>query len=1045
MTIGSNAERRQVTVLFCDLVDSSGLAEALDPEDYRKVLLPFHSACKAAVERFGGRVSQYLGDGVLAVFGHPHAHEDDAVHATRAALLILTRVQTIALPAQAPTQHLAVRIGIATGLVVVGDGTAAGPDGHEPFSGQTPILAQRLQALAAHNGVLVSENTHRIVGERFECTALGSHRLKGFSEPERVWSVTAERRSALRFVGRDAIPPLIGRQAELDRLTQLWRDAREGRGRAVFILGEAGIGKSRLVRGLLDASALTSRDTLLFQCEPLYANTALHPVIQRIRRAAGIASEDPGALKFDKLRAWYGDEAANADALPLLAALLSIEGDERFPLPEESAQRHKARLFEVLIQYLVRAASRRALVIVLEDAHWIDPTTDEFLGFLCRRIRDLRLLLICTSRPDYDSQWLADADVDRMELAPLRRNDAAELANTISAGKLDAYALQQVIGMADGVPLFVEELAKFVADESRNQVQPSIPARLRDPLTERLDQVGEARLVAQVASVIGRQFSYVLMTSVYQGTEKALGEGLRRLQQAELIQAAPGTPDAWGEGAVETAAHTGSPAIAATYVFKHALLQEAAYETLLRDFRPELHRRTAEALEALFPQTVRDEPEVLAHHWTEAGQAEKGAAAWLRAGQLAAERCQYREAIARLRRGLALVASIANPHVRRAQELALLVALGPVLSTAEGGGTAEVNELYARAMELCNETPLSTLHFVAHWGWWRTTMDHHTGRTRADKLLALATRLAKPELLLQAHHCQWATLYMIGQHRECCRHIEAGLAIYDGTRDRAHAASYGGHDARVCALGESALASWMLGGYALARERAQAALQWSAAINHVGSRLHAMDYAMVLRTFERDVDAVRSQAQAMFDFATEQRLPVPRAKAQFFLGWARALQGDCGQGIAEMTDGIAAVRAADTAHDFTLYYEMLAEVYELAGLTDEGLNAVREGFSISEANGIVYWNAELHRRQGRLLAACGERDAARQAYERALDCARSQEARTLALRAAIALCRSPQGPSDADRRVLRPIYDSLPAEHATAELAEARMLLGTGA
>jgi predicted ATPase len=383
--------------------------------------------------------------------------------------------------------------------------------------------------------------------------------------------------------------------------------------------------------------------------------------------------------------------------------------------------------------------------------------------------------------------------------------------------------------------------------------------------------------------------------------------------------------------------------------------------------------------------------------------------------------------------------------VCRAQELALIVALGPALSAAEGGGTAEVNQLYARAMELCGETPLSTLHFGAHWGWWRTTMDHRTGRMRADTLLALAARLDKPELTLQAHHCQWATLYMLGRHRECCHHTEAGLAIYDGTRDRANAASYGGHDARVCALGESALANWMLGGYAAAEERVRAALQWSVEINHVGSRLHAMDYAMVLHLFRRDAQAVRAQAQAMYDFASEQRLPVPRSKAQFFVAWACVLQGDIEAGMAQMTEAIAAVRAADTAHDFTLYCEMLAEVYELTGHPDKGLEAVRQGFAIAQAKGIVYWNAELHRRQGRLLLASGDRAAARRAFDEALACARAQAARSLELRAAIELCRIAD--HDGGRTlesVLRPVYESLRSQPETTERALAKSLLEAG-
>jgi predicted ATPase len=317
-------------------------------------------------------------------------------------------------------------------------------------------------------------------------------------------------------------------------------------------------------------------------------------------------------------------------------------------------------------------------------------------------------------------------------------------------------------------------------------------------------------------------------------------------------------------------------------------------------------------------------------------------------------------------------------------------------------------------------------------------MDHRTGRARADRLLALASRLDQPELTLQAHHCQWATLYMVGQHRKCCEHIEAGLGLYDATRDRGHAAFYGGHDARVCALGEAGLAQWMLGRYASALEHSQAALQWSVTINHVGSRLHAIDYAMVLHKFRRDYAEVRAQAQAMLEFAAEQRLPVPQAKARFFLGWVRVLEGDPAGGIEEMTEGIAAVRAADTAHDFTLYCEMLGEAHELLEQPEEGIAAVREGFSISELKGIVYWNPELYRRLGGLQLLAGNREAARKAYEEAFACARSQDACSLELRAAIALCRL--GGAEAGER-LRPVYASLQGAVETDDLAQARRML----
>lgn len=1033
MRKGSPADRRQITILFCDVVDSSRLAA--DPEKHQDVIQPYHAACNAIIERFGGRVSQFLGDGVLCVFGHPHAHEDDALHATQAGIALAQRIPRLPLPPGLGNERLAVRVGIATGLVATGDGAGAGPDGHAPYGGQAPILAQRLQDLAPENGVLIARNTYSIVGERFDCVHLGTRTLKGLAEPEEVWRVLSEQHSDTRYFSRPGTGPLVGRQVELSRLMQLWGEVRHGSGRAILISGEAGIGKSRLLQTLLEQIDPGHVDVRQFQCDPLYVNTALYPMIERIRRSAGISGDDPESVKFDKLKTWHGDR--RDDAVAMLGALLSLSPDERHPLPVLSPQRYKEKLFELLVEHLFEVVGHRPLIAVFEDIHWIDPTTEEFITLLISRMPALPVLLLFTSRPDYEPKW----SVERCELQPMKRQDAIELVKSVAGAELDSHAIEQVVDMADGVPLFIEELTKFVSETSRSRGVADIPARLRDPLTARLDQVGEARLIAQVASVIGRQFSYVLLTSVVQGAEKSVDEGLRRLEQAELIHAAEPSSYGWSEAPTGTLTENDGGIAATTFVFKHALLQKAAYDSLLHRVRPELHRRTAEALEALFPQTVRDEPELLAHHWTEAGNPEKGAAAWLLAGQLASERCEYREAIARLRRGLALVPSISNEHVRRSQELALILALGPALIMTEGAGTEEVGRLYARAMELCNHTPLSPMHFVAHWGWWRTTMDHRTGRARADKLLALAERLNKPELSLQAHHCQWATLYMVGQYRECCEHVEAGLRLYDGTRDRVHSALYGGHDARVCGLGESALANWMFGHYDLARKRAEAALEWSSAISHVGSRVHAMDYALVLHKFGRDFAAVQSQAQTLLEFATEQRLRVPCGKAQFFRGWARAMQGAVAEGLEEMLDGIASERAADTPHDFTLYFEMLAEVHALAGRLDESLDAVRDAFAIAERHGIVYWNAELHRRLGEVMSLRGDRDDAEAELHRALECARSQEARSLELRAAIALARLQKEPSDSIRALLQSACAWFPQATRTPDLENAHALL----
>ena len=538
----------------------------------------------------------------------------------------------------------------------------------------------------------------------------------------------------------------------------------------------------------------------------------------------------------------------------------------------------------------------------------------------------------------------------------------------------------------------------------------------------RLDQLGPAKLIAQIAGAIGREFSSELLEAVAPFPAQSVRDGLRDLEHSGLVYAEP-------------------RAAVPTYSFKHALVQEVAYKTLLRSRRRELHLRIADVLENSFPQTARDTPELVAHHWTEAGIAERAIASWLAAGLRASERSEYREAIGHLRRGLALIPKLTDEGTRRERELELLLALGPALITTEGGGTPGVGTLYSRALELCEGTPASNHHFAAHWGWWRASMDHHMGRERADKLLGLAQNLAEPVLLLQAHHCQWATLYMLGAYDECRRHIDAGLQLYDSKHHRANAALYGGHDARVCALGERALASWMLGHSSEALEHANSALAWAQELHHVGSRVHAMDYALVLQKFRGSVDAVYDKADELLAFATEQKLHVHRAKAACFRGWARAMRDDVTGGLNEMLEGISSARNADTPTDFALYYEMLAEIYARAGRLDDGLLAIDDAFAVAKRYGIVFWNAELHRRRGELLLVAGKNAAS--CFQEALACARSQQARFLELRAAVSLARLclNDGESKTAIEVLRPLYESFKEGLDTPDLIGARQLI----
>jgi predicted ATPase/class 3 adenylate cyclase len=1027
-------------VLFCDLADSSMLASHLDPEELRDVILSYQDACTSAIRRFEGSISRYVGDGILALFGYPRAHEDDAERAVLAALDIVSTVAALRVPGGAVGDRpLAVRVSIATGLVVVGDLIGEGASEEEAVLGETPNLAARLQGLASPNSVVLAAGTRSLIGERFECVDLGTHSLKGFAGPVRAWQARAPRSTGNRFevAQRVRATPLVDREETLHWLRGLWREVECSCGRVAVLAGEAGIGKSRVVVALREQIVGAQYASLHYQCSPHYVNTALHPVITYIERAAGIGREDTPAVKLEKLSTWVGDSHGTGDAVPLLGTLLSMPPDARYPLPAMSPQRQKERTFELLFGFLQQMAAAWPVPVVFEDVHWMDPTTQEFLALVVERVRGLRALVVITCRQNFSPPWKDQPHVEHRELKKLAPEDAIELVERVAGQRLPRSMIEQVVSRTDGVPLFIEELTKAVVDSSLtdrknesglNLAAPlhTIPSTLQDSLMARLDQLGPAKAIAQVAGVIGREFSYELLEAVTPLPANRLREGLLLLERSELVYAQSAAP-------------------VASYAFKHALVQEAAYQSLLRSRRRELHLSIAQALESHFPQTTRDTPELVAHHWTEAGNAERAVAAWVAAGERASQRSEYREAIGHLRRGLALISQLADGDARRDRELALLLALGPALIMIEGAGAHEVSALYARALELCEGTPPSAPHFVAHWGWWRASMNHGMGRERADRLLALARNLGEPALLVQAHHCQWATLYMLGAHSECCRHVEAGLDLYDPERHSAHAALYGGHDARVCALGERALACWMLGNPSEALGHAHSALAWAEEVRHVGSRAHAMDYALVLQKFRRDARDVQLRAGELIEFADEQKLRVHRAKGALFRGWARATLEDVQAGLSEMRGGMVSLLEVDTPGDVTVYYEMLAEICGRAGLLEEGLRAVGDGFAVAERHGIVFWNAELYRRRGELQLALGDRSAAAASFQDALTCAHGHGARSLELRAAVSLARLPleQGKTAAGSS-LKPIYETFGEGFDTPDLTEARQLLEAG-
>jgi class 3 adenylate cyclase len=689
---GEGAERRQLTVMFADLVDSTALSARLDPEDLRALIGAFHHCVAATVARFEGFVAKYMGDGVLIYFGYPRAHEDDIERAVRAGLALIEAIGELHV-----RERLQIRIGAATGLVVVGDVVGSGEARERGVFGETPNLAARLQAAAAPDTMVIGATTRRLLGRLFEYRDLDPIEVKGFTAPVEAYQVLRQSAVESRFEAtRTATAPLIGRDGEVAELMGGWRDAKAGRGRGILISGEPGIGKSRLVAAVLELIAAEPHRRLRYFCSPHHRDSALHPVIAQLERAAAFRREDTAAQRLDKLEAVLSAATSPVDeAATLIADLMSIPTGERYPKPGVGPQKRKERTLEALIAQFAGLAKRQPVLMVFEDVHWSDPTTRELLDLLVERLPALRILVLITARPEFVSPWSDLAHIIPMGLYNLQPRQCAEMIAHLTGGRtLPREIAEQIIDRTDGVPLFVEELTKSVIESG--SLTPAgdgyvvtgpaaalaIPSTLHASLLARIDRLAPTREVAQIGAALGRSFPYELVSAVATMPARQLDEALSQLVHAELIFQRGTPPDA-------------------DYTFKHALVQDTAYGTLLRSRRQELHARIALILEAQFPGIVRAQPEVLARHCAEAGMAEKAAAYWLAAGRQALARSAMPEAVAQLNKALDLLSGIPGREARE-QELDAELALGHALIAAKGYAASELGAVYERARTLCD-------------------------------------------------------------------------------------------------------------------------------------------------------------------------------------------------------------------------------------------------------------------------------------------------------------------------------------------------------
>ena len=872
--------------MFCDMVGSSALSTRLDPEEQRDVVSGFQGCCAAEIKRLGGMVAQYLGDGVLAYFGYPAAHEDDAERAVHAGLAILGAVSSATLGRRV---RLEARIGIATGVVVVGDLVHEGVTQENAAIGETTNLAARLQALAEPGTLLVCPETHRLVGVLFEYRDLGRHELKGFAKPMHVHQVMRASKVENRFEARraDVASPLLGRDEELELLLRRWEQAKRGEGRVVLLTGEAGIGKSRLTRALQERLRAEAHTSLTYHCSPYHQDSAFYPVIAQLTRAAGIERDDTEA-RLRKLETLLAQSSANlADDVPLFAALLSIPLGENYQLPKVAPQRLKDFTLQALITQLSRLAARQPVLMTFEDMHWVDPTTLELLSLAVSEAKGLPLLMVATARPEFTPPWPSHRHLTTVDLTRLDRGEGEALVAGVTRGKaLPAEVLEQIVARTDGIPLFIEELTKTVLEsgllregdqgyELTGPLPPlAIPSTLHASLLARLDRLSTVKEVAQIAAVAGREFPYALIAAVAGLPEKDLDAGLAQLVAAEIVFQRGTPPNA-------------------TYQFKHALVQDAAYSSLVRSRRHQFHAQIASALREQFPDVEAALPEIIAHHLTEGGLPDDAIEQWEVASDRAASRSANFEAINHLSRAISLLPLSAHGSSTARLELPLQLKLGSLVLMSAGPASEQAERVYERARALCAEAGSPADQFTVAFSRWYIS-EQRTQFGKARELIAEARQIAAastdPRLLLQAHHAAWTTDLTTGAFKSCLHDAQQGIEHYHDADRSFHVQKFANHDPMVCALGHSAITEWVLGFPERAFQVADRTSSMMEEVKHIPTTIVGQYALCILFSYARRVDRLRLAANQMV--AACEQLGAPQYTGIFmvFAGYAQALE-----------------------------------------------------------------------------------------------------------------------------------------------------------
>jgi class 3 adenylate cyclase/tetratricopeptide (TPR) repeat protein len=979
----ASPERRQLTVMFCDMAGSTALSQQVDPEDLRAVIRRFQELVRGVVAGYEGFVSQYMGDGVLAYFGYPAAHEDDAARAVHAALGIVEAIRTLEpplLPHTRPDAPAPVHIGIATGLVVVGDRFGSGASQHIAAIGEAPNLAARLQAAAETGTVVIAERTRQLAAGRFEYAAPRHLALKGYKGLVPAWHVvgTSRRRSRFEVTHPDSLTAWVGREPELTCLLARWRKAAAGEGGVVLLLGEAGLGKSRLVQELAQRIAGTPLHRLLYQCSPYHTHSALHPFIRQLENAANFAPGEPVRSRLDKLAALLAASSpALAQATALFAELLSLPADASDPALPATPQQRKARTLDAMLGRLQELAASRPVLMVVEDAHWIDPTSSELLDLLASRVAGMPVLIVVTSRGGSDPAW---ANLPQASVLSLERLDAAETARlagrVATRSPLPGDTLAQIVARADGVPLFAEELVQAVGAGLSTR---DIPSTLHDLLMARLDRLGTAKEVAQVAAAVGREVSRRLLAALLPMSERELDEALETLAACAVVL--PSAP---------------------LLTFRHALLHEAAYASLLLSRRRELHGTIAQALEQLEPERLRSEPELLSHHHARAGHplhaARYSAAAALRA----LERSANVEALRHATHGIDLLGDAGEGAERDRAELALAMLAGAAHRAVHGFASRDAERCFVRALALSErlgDVP-SAIDvrrglFSCHYARGELALARAQGRHVAGIGEQQDDRAARMlGLWMLGVMSMWQ-----GDFRGARDELARALALYvpDEHRSKTLAAQI---DPGVNAMSHLAWVEWIQGDADTAAHTAARAVQAARELGQPFALAMALFFGCVVRGCRGEFEDAEPLLRELSAVTAEHRLSFLGTCAHVLRGQALIAGGACEEGLRELEVALHEFGTQEAGLGRPWALAIAASGWQRLGMRERGLQAIDAAFEAVERHGERHWEAELWRVKGELLAPSQEAHAC---LRRAIEVAQSQSAHSLEQRASASL------------------------------------------